>query len=233
MSRASLFAALTLILAACVDDISAATILSTPGGLTPGEQFRFVFVTSGTTNATSTSISTYDTFVTSAATAADLQYDGSPISWQVIGSTSGVTAISRLPNSSPAIYRLDGTKVADSGTDLWDGSLDAAINITELFAAPASANTWTGTQFTGGASGASLGASPNVGYGLSSSTSTTWVNFSTANASSGFHLYAASEVLTVPYATPVPEPGTLTLSVVAVGAAIVVQRSRRRRQTVV
>jgi len=37
--------------------------LSNPAGLTPGESFRFVFVTDGTTTATSSDINYYNNFV--------------------------------------------------------------------------------------------------------------------------------------------------------------------------
>ena len=43
--------------------------ISTPAGLTAGDTFRIVFVTDSTTNATSTSISYYNGFVTADATA--------------------------------------------------------------------------------------------------------------------------------------------------------------------
>ena len=41
----------------------AGTILTTPAGLSPGESFRFVFVTDGLTTATSTNIDDYNSFV--------------------------------------------------------------------------------------------------------------------------------------------------------------------------
>jgi hypothetical protein len=43
-------------------------LINTPAGLTAGDTFRIVFVTDGTTQATSTSISTYNTFVANDAT---------------------------------------------------------------------------------------------------------------------------------------------------------------------
>ena len=43
----------------------AGTILQTPAGLNPGDQFRFVFVTDGIRDATSTNIADYDSFANS------------------------------------------------------------------------------------------------------------------------------------------------------------------------
>jgi hypothetical protein len=45
----------------------AGIILQTPAGLDPGDQFRFVFVTDGSRNATSTNIADYDSFVNAQA----------------------------------------------------------------------------------------------------------------------------------------------------------------------
>jgi hypothetical protein len=57
-----------LLLLACAPSLCrGGLILQTPAGLNPGDQFRFVFVTDGTTNATSSAISSYDAFVTAQA----------------------------------------------------------------------------------------------------------------------------------------------------------------------
>ena len=70
---------------------SAGTItLSTPTGLNPGDKFRFLAVTSGTTTATTTSINTYNTFVQTDL--GDAVYNGGVVNWKAIGSTSVVDA---------------------------------------------------------------------------------------------------------------------------------------------
>ncbi|MDP1592516.1 MAG: hypothetical protein Q8M07_32435, partial [Prosthecobacter sp.] len=57
--------------------------LRPPPGLAPGERYRFVFVTSGTGDATNTDITPYDNFVSNAAVAAGLtEYQGQAVSWQ-------------------------------------------------------------------------------------------------------------------------------------------------------
>jgi hypothetical protein len=45
----------------------AGTILNTPAGLSPGDTFRFVFVTDGLTNAASSNIDDYNSFVNTQA----------------------------------------------------------------------------------------------------------------------------------------------------------------------
>ena len=99
-----------------------------PPGLLPGQQFRIVFVTTATTQATSSSISTYDTVVKNDVTATApglLTYNGSPVLYEAIGSTSTVNAISRLPADNVPIYLPDGTEVAAGGSALWNTSRSA------------------------------------------------------------------------------------------------------------
>src|SRR5712692_4417970 len=82
----------------------------TPAGLNPGDQFRVVFVTDGTIDATSGLLSTYDALVSNEATAAGLtSYNGTPVTWKAIVSVSSTDdAISRLPADSVPIYLPDG-----------------------------------------------------------------------------------------------------------------------------
>ena len=66
--------------------------LNTPAGLSPGESFRFVFITDGATTAISSSIATYNSFVNVQAGSA--AYAGSVVNWVAIGSTSSVAGCS-------------------------------------------------------------------------------------------------------------------------------------------
>ena len=54
-----------------------------------------------------------------------------------------------LASQSP-IYLIDGSKIADNYTDLWDGSVDHSIDITQ-FGDSISVSVWTGTRPDGGA----------------------------------------------------------------------------------
>ena len=111
--------------------------------LTPGSQYRLVFVTSGTRNATSTNIANYNQFVNSAAqgstnlntalTTAGLT--PSAINWTAIGSTATVNArvntATRSTDPSVPIYRVDGAKLAEGNDPLWASFRLKALNITE------------------------------------------------------------------------------------------------------
>src|SRR4051812_38888348 len=72
----------------------AGMMLQTPAGLNPGDQFRFVFVTDGIRDATSTNIADYDSFVN--AEAGGATYDGAVVNWLAIGSTDSVDAIAHV-----------------------------------------------------------------------------------------------------------------------------------------
>ncbi len=125
----------TLILA-CVLLISVQSHadIITPPGLSPGDQFRIVFTTDIDYRmpATSPNIGDYDNLIQNNAVFAGLDtYNGQAVNWMVLGSTPAVSAVSRVPLSSDVpIYRVDGVEVADNATDLWDGSIDAPINLT-------------------------------------------------------------------------------------------------------
>ena len=85
----------------------ASIILQTPAGLNPGDQFRFVFVTDGIRDATSTNIADYDNFVN--AQAGGATYDGVVVNWLAIGSTDSVDAIDHVgqTNRSRVLVRRD------------------------------------------------------------------------------------------------------------------------------
>ena len=106
-------------------------LAATLPNLTPGSQFRYVFVTSGTRNATSTNIADYNTFVNNAASTGS-STSTIPGAWTVIGSTATVNARDNTATTGTGgvpIYRLDGALVANNYSDLWDGSIANPIEI--------------------------------------------------------------------------------------------------------
>jgi len=83
----------------------AAGIVTVPA-LAPGSQYRLIFLTAGTTAATSTTIATYNTFVTNLAT-------GVPAlpttTWTAIGTTDSLNAITNIgANTGVPVYNLGG-----------------------------------------------------------------------------------------------------------------------------
>ena len=100
-----------------------------PAGISGGESFRLMFITSESTAATSTAISTYNTHAQDHA-------ENSPFlnsfksTFRALASTSAVgarpntfTRASDKGNADP-IYWVRGNKVADNYADMFDGSWD-------------------------------------------------------------------------------------------------------------
>ena len=200
----------------------------TPGGLNAGDQFRIVFVTSGTHDGVSGTASDYDTFVTNSAVAAGLDtYNGLPVTWQLLGSTRTVDAISRLPASSPALYRVDGAQVATSGTDFWDGTIANPINVAED-GTTLNVTVFTGTDpsgirphnasryFTFGPT-----SQNNLYTGSSSATDLTWTAFGGGDKNELHNVYAFSSIMVA-----VPEPAS-ALSLAGTGLLLLSRRRRR------
>ncbi len=178
-------------------------------------------------DATPSNITVYDAFVSAAAQAGALDtYNGSPVSWQVLGSTAAVSAISRVPLTSPALYLPTGELVATGGADLWDGSISHAINVDE-FGLTRTVSPWTGTDLHGGQSSLPLGSTSDTTDGFSNTTFFAWIQNSTDRSFTSHPLYGVSAILTVPGTAAVPEPGTLAL--LGAGALSAGLWGRRRR----
>ncbi len=213
--RLGLLAGLVLV----ASDVHSAPI-TLPTDLVPFDQYRLVFVTDGSRNATNTSASFYNDIVsTEAANVTELNSLGT--TWTAIVSTvdDGDAITNTNTDPSPAgntgvpIYLVGSTddgvnpvRIADHYDHLWTAnttSLFAAINRTSLGGLKLG-DVWTGTAVNG-RSAAPLGSS-NVRHGDSAFTDTNWVNQSTAGSNNAKSFYAISDVLTV-----VPEPSSLHL----------------------
>lgn len=105
-----------------------AITLSTPAGLSPGDSFRFVYITDQSDSSSSSNIADYNSFVN--AQAGGATYDGSVVTWYAIGSTSSVNAIDNVGRSASPVYLADGTLVTSSttSTGLWSGSIQNPID---------------------------------------------------------------------------------------------------------
>lgn len=209
-------------------------VITVPTGLSVGDQYRLVFVTSTVHNALSSDISTYNTIVDAlgdTAIASD---------WKVIGSTATVDAIDNtatpITTSGVSIWRLDDVKIADDYADLWDGIIDNAIRVDEL-----GADQGTGQYvFTGGEGEGRGRSQPNTELGSIDEVSVGRIRIDEGAGHSDWiqdafgwgpndelRLLGMSGVLTV-QAAAVPEPSSaILLGLVAVGGLI---RSRRKRR---
>ncbi|MDE2001466.1 MAG: fibronectin type III domain-containing protein [Patescibacteria group bacterium] len=112
--------------------------------------------------------------------------------WKAWLGSSGTSASSRITHSTTGYAMLNGTRIANSWTDLTDGSLASAINVTEVGGAH-NAAVWTNTTTSGGQISGSNNSvcydwtsTSSVGYhGDSSSTSANW----TASGNGSYYYY--------------------------------------------
>jgi len=185
------------------------TVGSLPPGLLPGDDYRHVFVTSGTRTATSADIADYNAFVTAAAEAVpELAALGT--TWSCIGSTLAINAdantLTRPGDPSALIVRLDGALVAAGNTDLWDGTLAAPISIdengdtldTQVWSGTMSDGTRNGDWFLGDTGGNWVYYGISTGTGEGDVGGSGWIDNLGEQKFSAKSLYAISGTLTVP-----------------------------------
>ncbi|GCA85241.1 hypothetical protein MiHa_03220 [Microcystis aeruginosa NIES-2522] len=235
-----------------------AALVVVPTDLLPGDQYRLVFVTAGTRDATALDIGPYNTFVTNQATggtpgidtALDTAlngagFDPNTITWKAIGSTSAVearnnTGTNLYLSTGVPIYLIDGNRVANNNADFWDGSLQHPINLQPNDVTPGLATVWTGSYTNG--TGASSGSSSSLGgqysqyvsAGRADQTTGGWIAYSSPDYFSNLRLYAMSSVLTVPGNQPpapvtVPEPSSL-LGFITLGGLMLGGAVRKARK---
>jgi hypothetical protein len=202
-----------------------------PIGLAPGQHYRIIFLTSGTTEATSTSLSTYNTFVTGQAA---LNSALPSTSWDAVASSSTTSALTNIacsPScSSDPIYLVTGTQVAANTSGLFSGSLMTAIDVTQSGASESGtpqfeAYAWTGSNSNGSIdTGSAMGASdPEFGFYVD--TDGTAIAEGSYQFQTGTEpMYAISGDLVV----PTPAPGGLGLYALG-GLLTYAARKFRRR----
>ncbi|BAV34320.1 hypothetical protein SCL_2029 [Sulfuricaulis limicola] len=214
-----------------ISGVSHAALIA-PAGLNTGDKFHLIFVTSGTTDAYSADIATYNAFVQATADAAGIGSAIGLTDWRVLGSTPTVNAADNLASifnnqTNVPIYNIDPSPtlvdplngifnniVANSLTDLWvNGSTNNILY--EEDGTPNYGNVWTGTTPSGN-------AYPNLALGSSTGFSSYAFPYNTeSNIYAGYtnqfiqwHLYGVSQELIV------LENGNVALSAVPVPAAV-------------
>lgn len=198
---------------------SSFAIVIVPTDLSPGDQYRLAFVTSGQRDATSSDIADYNAFVDGFGESIIAGLD-----WRAIASTRAVHAHDNTdtrPTSQGGvlgvpIYHLSDARIADNYEDLWDGTLLARLEINDL-GEQGSNVAWTGTTASGTGNGdrvlgGLIGLSTFGQTGFI--TSGLWINGASVDQTLELSLYGISPILTVP-AQSVPEPATLGLAVLA------------------
>ncbi len=202
--------------------------LMTPAGLSPGESFRFAFLTDGTTTATNPSIEYYNSFVTTQAGGAT--YNGSVVSWLAMGSTPDVDAITNIDQQPiVGVFLANGTIVTPTTTlaGLWSGQLENPIDLDLSSVMQPHSHPWTGTESNGTHAPDALGPLGLESLaGYSEMKNQFWVDFIPESHANSFPMYGISQVLVVPNA--VPEPSTLLLVSTSLMAGLAFSWSRSR-----
>ena len=191
--------------------VAAKTIIPPPD-LSPGDQYRLLFMTSGTRDATSTEIEDYNAFVQQYADASP-ELAALEVNWQAVVSTPTVAARDNTGTNPEIfgegypIYRVDGELVDQSYAALWNNEMTGLLNITEFgepFPFDPRSNgveTWSGSHWDGRISPDALGtANPGTGTATIGGF-LAWSN-SVASADAAYHIIGMSDLLAV----PVPEP---------------------------
>ena len=182
-----------------------------PSGLTTGDRFRLLFVSSTTTTAGSSDIADYNAVVQAAAGHGDI----GPYShtFRMVGSTEAVDARDNTATTGTGvpIYWLGGARVADDHADFHDGAWDAEAEGRDetgtAVTLDSSSQVWTGSERDGteafdtdGASRAlgNAGGNPvRVGRPNSPDSSHGPLAGGTAAAADSRRVYALSGVFTV------------------------------------
>lgn len=172
-----------------------------PIGLAPGSEYQLIFVTGATTNAESTDISTYNTFVTNEAALNPLLPSAT---WNAIGSTATVNASDNAPNvmvgdSYLPVYNTQGIEVSGAA-GLYSGTLSSPVLYDQSGSEPGSnILPWTGTSPTGVVeTNAPLG-SPDPAAGDGRDVSNAWLFNTTGTSFTERYVYALSTPI---FATP-------------------------------
>jgi hypothetical protein len=132
--------------------------------MSPGDIYRYAFVTSTTRDATSTNIDDYNAFVQAAADATGSLFAGSGITWFAIASTSIVSASDNIGGGlNSAIYLPNGSLLATGDSQLWSTGGDTPLEITEK-GGVVDVIVWTGTNRFGSGHDVLGSTEPAIGY---------------------------------------------------------------------
>ena len=199
-----------------VSGTASATLIESIAALEEGAMYRVLFATSTTTQAISSDIAFYNSFVSTAADSGSVT--GSlGLSWKALASTAADnvqdhTGIQNSDDSLVTMFNTLGEVVAVSGEDLWDGGLNHAIGYDADGAAACLSffcGTWTGFVDNGDTNGP-LGTMSGVNGGSHNRVNSTWARVFNDRRAEHYYMYAvSSEVMKT--SIVVTEPGTVIL----------------------
>jgi hypothetical protein len=215
MRRSRLFDVPFALVFSVLSSVSNASLV-VPDGLSPGDKYHVIFVSSTSRDSSSSNISDYDAHVQAAAEAAGIGASAG-IDWLAVGSTPTLDAIdhlSPLSTSDAPVYNQNGDLVASSFTALWGGTIQNAINYTEagvLEQPTATPWVWTGTASDGtGDIDQELGGIDffHVTVGSFERTDSQWITSGSLRQSLEWRVYGLSEEITI---SSVPVPAAVWL----------------------
>ena len=101
-----------------------------PTGLTTGDQFRLIFLSSTKRDGSPSDIATYNTFIQDIAASGHTKIQAYSSGFRTVGCTDSDDARdnTKTTGTDVPIYWLAGTKVADDYADFYDGSWDDEVN---------------------------------------------------------------------------------------------------------
>jgi hypothetical protein len=218
MKRSNFLLALVLVAFVVTSAGRLAAAVIAPIGLSPGSPYQLIFVTADTTQATSSNISDYNSFVQAEALTSSSSVVQNA-TWSAIVSTSD-SGHNSAPVNAPSdgtypVYNTAGQLVEPAGASSLYGP--PAILLQNLPDYDQNGNldvstVWSGTVVFGelvpGFTYLMGEAAPIVGIDNQNSVVGQWVdNFQTEPNMNSYPIYA----LSAPIMAPVPEPGTLIL----------------------
>ncbi len=174
-----------------------------PSGLSAGDQFRLMFITSTTRDSASSNIADYNSFVQTRAAAGHTAIQSYSAQFRALGSTATVDARDNTSTTGTGvpIYWLGGAKVANNYADFYDGSWGSTAGRHESGGTVSILNNrvWTGSESNGtkDSNGFTLGTVNNfVRFGNATIASATIFN-GLGGTSTSYPLYALSPVFEV------------------------------------
>ena len=132
LSRSLALCLLIISLSANVVSAQVTSLNPRPNGLSPGDQFRYVFVTDGLETATNSNLAFYDDFVTAQANQDGSLFSDLGLTFQVIGSTSTVNAIDHIsPGGDVPFVAVNGDVVTTDISGFFGGPFDTNFRLTQ------------------------------------------------------------------------------------------------------
>ena len=218
--------------------VQASFVPPTPEGLNPGDQYRWVFVTSGAIDGQSSDIDYYNNVVD------DLGDTVVNSDWKAIvsigtqGNVANVHAKdntgTNLSDSNIPIFNFAGKLVsATDSVNMWQDGVSNAITIDES-GASYDGLVWTGTNKWGSGSAFKLGRPPfykSTTSDTAADLATYWTAGTAVNNKTNLlPLYGISSVQTMSPVAPIPEPASvITWTLLGVVGCIATWWRRRRR----